>query len=332
MGVSGTGSNMCLGGDHLYVRHDDYCLQLNVDTGQQVARFATDSQFAGSPLPWGYIAWSDSVLLGSTANPEHIVTFRYLNRGGDLTKQLTESRELFAIDTQSGRRLWTHTAQHSLRHNSIAVADGKVFVIDRPQSLFDRVKEPESKEHAPGKLRALDLRTGQTAWEVQQEIFGTVLAASDQHDLLLMSYQPTAFRLDSELGGRMAAFRTADGTRVWDIAAQYQSRPTINDGTVYTQGGAWDLLTGQPVPFDFKRSYGCGILAGARNLLVYRSATLGYYDLNGAKTTENYGGIRPGCWINAIPAGGMVLLPDATAGCECSYLNKAWIALGPLAQ
>jgi hypothetical protein len=112
--------------------------------------------------------------------------------------------------------------------------------------------------------------------------------------------------------------------------AQYQSRPTLNGATVYTQGGAWDLRTGQPVPFDFKRSYGCGVLASARNLLVYRSATLGYYDLNGAKTTENYGGIRPGCWINAIPAGGMVLLPDATAGCECSYLNKAWIALGPL--
>ena len=146
MGVSGTGSNMCLGGEHLFVRHDDYCLQLNADTGQQVARFATESQLAGTPLPWGYIAWSDGVLLGSTANPEHIVTFRYLNRGGDLTKQLTESRELFAIDTQSGKRLWTYTAQHSLRHNSIAVADGKVFVIDRPQSLFDRDRRNQRRK------------------------------------------------------------------------------------------------------------------------------------------------------------------------------------------
>ncbi len=330
MGVSGTGSNMCLGGDHLFVRYEDYCLQLDANTGQQVARYATNAQSANAPLPWGYVAWSDGLLLGSTANPDHVVTFRYVNRGGDLTKQLTESRDLFAIDTQSGKRLWTYTAQHSVRHNAIAVTEGKVFLIDRPQSLFDRVKKPETKEHPTGKLVALDLRTGQIAWEVQQDIFGTVLAASAENDVLLMSYQPTAFRLDSELGGKLAAFRTSDGSRLWDVVAQYQSRPTLNGATVYTQGGAWDLLTGQPVPFDFKRSYGCGVLASARNLLVYRSATLGYYDLHGAKTTENYGGIRPGCWINAIPAGGMVLLPDATAGCECSYLNKAWIALGPL--
>ena len=26
--------------------------------------------------------------------------------------------------------------------------------------------------------------------------------------------------------------------------------------------------------------------------------------------TENYGGIRPSCWINAIPASGLVLVPD----------------------
>jgi hypothetical protein len=89
------------------------------------------------------------------------------------------------------------------------------------------------------------------------------------------------------------------------------------------------LLTGKRLPFDFSRSYGCGILAGSKRLLVYRSATLGYWDLEGAQRTENYGGIRPGCWINAIPAGGLVLLADAASWCTCSYLNQATIALAP---
>ena len=65
-------------------------------------------------------------------------------------------------------------------------------------------------------------------------------------------------------------------------------------------------------------------------MLVYRSATVGYIDLLHDYGTENYGGIRPGCWINAIPAGGLVLMPDATDRCRCSYLNKASIALGSL--
>ncbi len=63
--------------------------------------------------------------------------------------------------------------------------------------------------------------------------------------------------------------------------------------------------------------------------MLFRSATLGYYDLEQQKGTISYGGIRPGCWINAIPAGGVVLVPDASALCKCSYLNQAWIALAP---
>jgi outer membrane protein assembly factor BamB len=249
-----------------------------------------------------------------------------------MTRQLTESRDLFAIDPQSGKTRWIYRAQDSLRHNAIAIADGKVFLIDRPLALFDRVKQPASREHPPGRLLALDARTGEQVWEVTSDVYGTALAASDVHGALLMSYQPTRFRLDSELGGRLTAFRLDDGQRLWDVQATYDSRPTINERTIYTQGGAWDLLTGEPVPFEFERSYGCGILAGCRHMLFYRSATLGYYDFSGDRTTENYGGIRPGCWINAIPAGGILLLPDASAGCECSYLNRAWIALAPAAD
>jgi len=210
------------------------------------------------------------------------------------------------------------------------VARGKVFLIDRPIALFDREKKPESKEHPTGKLVALDARTGKTLWQNEDDIYGTMLAVSAKHQLILMSYQPTRYRLDSERGSRMAAFRTESGQRVWDIEANYVSRPMLNDQTIHAQGGAWDLLTGKPVPFEFERSYGCGILASSQHTLLFRSATLGYYDLSGARETVDYGGIRPGCWINALPVGGLVLMPDATAGCVCSYLNKAWIALEPV--
>ena len=94
-------------------------------------------------------------------------------------------------------------------------------------------------------------------------------------------------------------------------------------------GNSADLLGGGEQTFDLKRSYGCGQLACSTNLVVYRSATLGYHDLLKPEQTVSYGGIRPGCWINALPAGGLVLVPDASAGCSCSYLNQAWIALQP---
>ena len=92
----------------------------------------------------------------------------------------------------------------------------------------------------------------------------------------------------------------------------------INDTTIYAQGGAWDLVTGEDQPFTLKRSYGCGQLAGSKHMLLFRSATLGYLDLTARLGRENFGGIRPGCWINALPVGGLVLVPDASAGCPAA--------------
>jgi len=66
-------------------------------------------------------------------------------------------------------------------------------------------------------------------------------------------------------------------------------------------------------------------------MMVFRSATVGYLNLSSPEEgTLNFGGIRPGCWINTLPVGGLVLMPDATARCDCSYLIKATIALQPL--
>lgn len=61
---------------------------------------------------------------------------------------------------------------------------------------------------------------------------------------------------------------------------------------------------------------------------MLRSAAIGYYDLSYDRGwLENYGGIRAGCFINALPACGIVLVPDDTRACRCSYQNQATIAL-----
>jgi outer membrane protein assembly factor BamB len=328
MGTAGTGGNLCIHGETVYVRDGSRCLRLDAASGQMLGEFTTPTQQDGTPSTWGYLAAADGIVFGAEADDDHVVTYRYVASTGDMSRLLTESRRLFAMDATTGDLLWRYQATHSIRHNAIAIVDGRVLLIDRPLALFDRQKKPETKEHTLGKLVALDARTGQRLWQQDQDIYGTLLAASSEHGVLLMSYQPTRFRLDSEFGGRMAAFRIADGQRLWDIAAKYESRPLINGDVIYAQGGAWKLTTGQPVPFQFSRSYACGILAASQKMMVFRSATLGYFEFERGQL-ENYGGIRPGCWINAIPAGGLVLVPDASSGCRCSYLNQAWIALAP---
>jgi outer membrane protein assembly factor BamB len=333
MGVAGTHGNYCVAETGVYVRRDNYCLRIDRETGELLGKFLLPSPSGddsdGPESVWGYLACDGRHLIGTIANPEHVVTFRYLDRGGDMSSQLTESSTLFVLDPETGELQWRYDAQDSIRHNAIAVGSGAVYLIDRPLALFDRTKNQKPDSHPTGILLALDLASGDPLWENTDQIDGTLLALSPEHDALLMGYQPTRFALESELGNRIAVFDAHEGTLRWDGQQKYASRPVINDRTIYAQGGAWDLLTGESRPFNFSRSYGCGILAGSRNMMVFRSATLGYFDLTVGEKTENFGGVRPGCWINAIPAGGLVLVPDASAGCVCSYLNQSWFALQP---
>jgi len=352
VGVAWTGSNLCIGRDRVYLHTRDKCLCLDAATGRKTAELQPPPLPDGKPGKWGYIACKESTLFGTLVNEQYLIK-GWASRW-DTSQQFTESALFFAMDGRTGALKWTFEPEHSIRHNAIAVGKGCVYVIDRPPAPSDKSfdlaggqseakrraaasgrSEKEElrglREHPTGRLLALDIETGKALWKSSDDIFGTMLAFSTKHNVLLMSYQPVhqASRL-SEWGNRMAGIRPSDGTRLWDVIAEYESRPILNDRTIYAQPGAWDLLSGEQLPFTFTRSYGCGIPVGSTRMLVFRSATLGYVDLTGGTgDTENYGGIRPGCWINAIPAGGLILMADAASWCTCSYLNQATCALQP---
>jgi hypothetical protein len=333
MGVSGTGSNLCVSEHGLFVRSRDRCLRMDPATGRLLGTFIAPGSNSVPECEWGVIACAGDTLIGSLVDPAHRVTYRF--RPGDMEEQWTESQLLFALDAVTGKVKWEWRPQHAVRHNALAIGGGRVYVIDRPEAAGDRTREQrrgvpdKGATHPSGKLVALDLASGKRVWESDDDIFGTVLALSEEHQTLIMCYQDWRFKLASELGGRLAALDTATGKRRWDIEANYSTRPILRGNVVLFQNCAWDLLTGQPQELTFPRSYGCGIPAASRNLMVFRSATLGYVDLDDPEDVQNFGGIRPGCWMNVVPAGGLVLMPDATDLCVCSYLIKASIALQP---
>jgi outer membrane protein assembly factor BamB len=333
-GTAVTGSNFCVARSGVYVHDKLRCYRLDPASGEKLGEFEAPATAEGQPGQWGYIACDGKLLFGSLANADHKVRYAYVR--ADMSDMWGESKTFFVLDASSGKLLWRYDAEHSIRNNAIAIGDGKVFLIDRAiakEDLWDP-KDPSRKlppvkevKQPPGTLLALDAATGRVAWKSAGDAWGTMLAYSAQHDVLLMSYQSTRFKLPSEVGGKLAVFRGKSGEPLWEKSAKYVTRPLINDRKIYAQGGSWDLLTGEDQPFVFERSYGCGQLAGSRHMLLFRSATLGYLDLSRGSGVENFGGIRPGCWINALPVGGLVLVPDASAGCQCSYQNRSWMAL-----
>ncbi len=337
VGVGDTGSNFCLSAEAAFVRTGNHCLKIDLATGKKLAEFQTPVDVAAKDRNWGYVAYADGILFGTVLNDAHRVSPRYAD-----IRLRNESNLLFALDAESGDLLWKYEPLQSVRNNAIAIAGGRVYLIDRVISLADRIDSPEPDgkhrpllepgKHPGGQLLALNARTGSEEWRNGENIFGTQLAVSRRHRTLLMYFQAVKhkfFRLPTEVGGRMAAFDTQTGIRRWDQDAEYRTRPIINDNVIYSEGGAWDLMDGKDVPWQFQRSYGCGQIAAGKHLMVFRSATLGYLDLTRDEGTENFGGIRTSCWFNAIPAGGLVLVPDGSSKCACSYQMQAWLALQP---
>jgi hypothetical protein len=89
-------------------------------------------------------------------------------------------------------------------------------------------------------------------------------------------------------------------------------------------------ITGAEEPWQFARpGHYCGCSVASPDCLFFRSYCLGCYDLVRDFGTIHLGGQRPGCWINFIPAGGLLLMPEASAGCTCPFPNRCNVAFEP---
>jgi hypothetical protein len=52
-------------------------------------------------------------------------------------------------------------------------------------------------------------------------------------------------------------------------------------------------------------------------------------DLEQDAGVRHFAGHRLGCWINAVPANGLVMIPEASAGCVCLFSIASTIVLEP---
>jgi outer membrane protein assembly factor BamB len=256
------------------------------------------------------------------------------------------SRQLFAMDRESGKLHWSFEAKHEVRHNTLVLGSDKVFLIDRkPASAAsrDRRRGVAPSEDKDARILALDIASGSVLWTAAEKVFGTWLGYSEEHDALLEAGSVASDRASDEAAQGMAVYKGRTGEVVWRSDEKYSGPCIIHGDTIITQGYrtsgfAYDLLTGkkktrphpvsgEPSDWQYSRNYGCNTVVASEHLLTFRSAAAGFFDLAQDCGTANIGGFRSGCTSNLIPADGVLSAPDYTRSCTCSYQNQSSLAL-----
>jgi outer membrane protein assembly factor BamB len=248
------------------------------------------------------------------------------------------SKRLVALDRKSGNVLWSQDAERAFIHNGIVAGGGHVFCLDRLPEAVVQALSRRGKTYSDGfSIKAFDAKSGAPQWSVKENIFGTWLGYSEEHDILLQAGRASRDMLP-EPDHRLITYRGKDGQIVWDKEIDYGAPCMLHGDTIITQGFALNLLTGErimredpltgvSIPWTFTRNHGCNSAIACENLLTFRSAAAGYYDLARNGGTGNLGGFRSGCTSNLVPADGVLNAPDYTRTCICTYQIQTSLAL-----
>jgi len=340
--------------DCLYVAAAGRCVGFDVKTGEQKLAFSIPEHPLNEGSEWGYVASVGDLLFGSAAKPG--ATFRIQ----DVDTQTLIWRDeqpvvcsdfLFAMDRHTGKTRWTYVPEHGVLMNpAIAVGGGRVYAIESTN--------PKTRSAGNGRIKldvllgegsnlvALDMSSGEVLWRRPadlQEIRHVLFLSYAQETLVVTGSKNVPADDEMRVRYDLSAFDAATGRLLWQ-STQKPVPDHILDGphgeqvqhsaivgqTIYNTGFALDLRTGRPVPgWKWQKSDKCGTVSTSAFCAFSRYSSPRMFNLKTGEYTPLTSVTRPGCWINIIPAGGLVLIPEASSGCTCYYSVQTSIALVP---
>lgn len=319
-------------------------------------------------LAWGYVACVDNLLIGSTARgkgsirSEDRISYDIVWRN---QQPVVCSTAVFALDRLTGERIWEYVAQSGMIVNpSITIGSDRIyFIASNNRETFEssdgRITPPDLLGQS-AQIVALDLRTGTELWseDANLQTISQVLYMSYAEEVLVISGSRYVNVSPEETVGKekpeqlkriryeLFAFDALRGKSLWSTTetpvydhvlngehGEQVQHPSIVGNVIYGPGFACQLKTGKPHDgWVWKKSHKCGTVSTSLNCAFsrYTDTKLPYmFDLQTGEAFALTTVTRPGCWINIIPVGGLIIIPEASAGCTCPYPIQTSLALRP---
>ena len=222
---------------------------------------------------------------------------------------------------------------------------------------------PEEAKKKEAELKALDVRlavavdaaTGEQLWSKPVDVTDCSRVGIGGGELTLMYHDRHVLICGANANGhywrqfltgqfdqrRLLVLESETGKKLWSEDANYRHRPIIMGDQILAEPWLFDLhtgkqktrenpLTGEQTAWQFSRpGHHCGPITATPNMLFFRSGFTGYYDMYSDSGTSHFAGHRLGCWVNAIPGNGLLMIPEASAGCVCQFSIASTIVMEP---
>ena len=347
-------SYMAADKNRLYVAVEERCLIISAQTGQNHAAFSIPELIGKSNRHWGYVAVTNNMLFGSVQKTTASRTEQSYKAIVDHYKDdqpLVVSEGLFAVDLVNNRLIWQY--HHGIIPNTtITIGDGKVFFFQsrNPKATNNKVGRvtAENLLNQDASLVAIESKTGNLLWERPFTLtpFRHSLYLSYANDTLIAV---GSINKNDQTWYLVHAWNGNDGTFLW-TADHRNSRsgiggdhgeqvhhPAIVGNIVIAEPTAYDLRTGKRRNPAGKASNwmipirsGCGTITASSTCIFYRDSNPTIMDFNTNSLSKKITHVsRPGCWLNIIPAGGLVLIPEASSSCVCAFPLQTSMAFLP---
>jgi outer membrane protein assembly factor BamB len=199
-----------------------------------------------------------------------------------------------------------------------------------------------AREAATGKLlweKEVDL-TDCGRWEAG--VWG-ILQALCKDDVLVLAGAYTIYssgKPTEERPRRAVAISARDGSVLWSSVVGNRSRPVILRDVLLAEPLFYELrtglkilkpqgTTGRMIPWSMgPRTGGCGSLSASDCMVFGRGGYTIWRDVAGGGSAA-FVGSRPGCLINIIPAGGVVVQAETSSGCSCYQAVQCTVVFRP---
>jgi len=352
---------VALASDYVYAAASDDCVGLDAETGRPTLFFAAPQPISGETLDWGYLATEGDQLIGSgqKAGASRIGHSFDLGAGGHISQVYHDnqtiicSRYLFGLDRDddSAAPVWVYKrgsgAASAIPNPAICVTSDAVYFIESRNS--------SAYNDSDGRVTLGALFSGNNEYLVKvSRSDGSVVWAKQfnfpfQHVVWLQYADGKVFA--SGTWGTawtygVYAFKASDGSldpawstnpRTFNAAMSdgyhggQDKHPAIVGNSIYWQPNfRFNVQTGSSQSWSGGTSQSnCGTMATSANYAFNRGGG------NPRMSSLSGGGwtlcseTRVGCYINIVPAGGLVLVPESGSGCVCSYSMQASMAFMP---